>query len=157
MDNVSTDMLDRLTPDQLDELPPGVLNDLHWQLANDKTTWAKRDLALHGVFERRYAAKAAQARLAEGKDTGSVHITDGEYDVLVNVPKKIEWDQRALRDVFDKMDQDEARHYAKVVFAVEERKFENAPPAIRSILSGARTVKTGKATYALAPLKEAAA
>jgi len=157
MDNVSTDMLERLEPDQLDKLPPGVLADLHWKLADEKVALAKREAALHGIFERRYASAAAQQRLAEGKDTGSVHIVDGEWDVLVNVPKKVEWDQRALRDAFDKIDQDEARHYAKIVFAVEERKFENAPPAIRSILAGARTLKTGKATYALAPLKEAVA
>lgn len=157
MDNVSTEMLDRLTPDQLDELPPGVLADLHWQLAQDKTVHEQRNLALFGAFERRYAQKAAQARLAEGKDTGTVRVLDGEYDVVVNVPKKVEWDQRVLKEALDKMDGDEARHYAKAVFSVEERKFEAAPPYIRTLLSPARTLKAGKATYALAPLKEAAA
>lgn len=157
MDNLTTEILDRLEPDQLDELPPGTLNDLHWLLANDRVTYEKRNAALFGVFERRYGRKAAEARLAEGKDTGTVHIADGEFDVCVNLPKKVEWDQCALRLALDKMDHDEARHYAKAVFSVEERKFEAAPPYIRQLLSGARTIKTGKATYALAPLKEVAA
>lgn len=157
MDNVSTEMLERLEPAQLDQLPPGLLADLHWKLADEKVCYDRRAAILHGIFERRYAQKATAQRLAEGKDTGSVHVTDGEWDVLVNLPKKVEWDQRSLKDALDKMDLDEAQHYAKAVFSVEERKFEAAPPYIKTLLSGARTLKTGKATYALAPLKEAAA
>jgi hypothetical protein len=157
MDNVTTSMLDGLEPSQLDQLPPGVLADLHWLLAQDKLTLTRREVALHGTFERRYADKAAEERRLAGKDTGSVHVIDGEYDVVVNLPKKIEWDQEKLKAALNALDPDDAKHFAKAVFSVEERKFEAAPPALRDALSVARTVKTGKPTYALSPLKECAA
>lgn len=157
MDNVTTDMLDRLEAAEIADLPPGVLNDLHWKLAQDAVTLKQREAKLHGGFEHRYALRAAEVRLTQGKDTGVVHLDDGEYDVTISAPKRVEWNQDELRRCLDLMEPDEARHYAKVSLAVEERKFDAATPYIRQLLSSARTVKVGKTTYALGPKKDLAA
>ena len=60
---------------------------------------AARSLAdwLNGAIALRYADRAAAARRAEGKDTGTVRLDDGEVTVIADLPKKVEWDQAALR------------------------------------------------------------
>lgn len=157
MTNITIDILDRLEPDQIDELPPGTLADLQELLAQELTAFNQHAATLHAAFERRYSAKAAAARLAAGKDTGAVHLVDGEYDITVTAPKKVTWDQAALKNALNELPEGLAHHYAKVVVAVEERKFEAAAPDIRKVLAPARTVSTGKTVYSLSRLEEAAA
>ena len=41
-----------------------------------------------------------------------------------------------LRETLGTMSDEDARHYGKLTFAVEERKFTAAPPAIKRILEG---------------------
>ena len=59
---------------------------------------AARSLAdwLNGAIALRYADRAAAARRAEGKDTGTVRLDDGEVTVIADLPKKVEWDQATL-------------------------------------------------------------
>ena len=59
---------------------------------------AARSLAdwLNGAIALRYANRAGAARRAEGKDTGTVRIDDGEVTVIADLPKKVEWDQATL-------------------------------------------------------------
>jgi len=42
-----------------------------------------------------------------------------------------------------KLSEEDARHYGKLTFAVEERKFTAAPPAIKRILEDCRTTEVG--------------
>jgi hypothetical protein len=51
---------------------------------------------LSGAIGLRYADRAAAARRAEGKDTGTIRLDDGEVTVIADLPKKVEWDQAAL-------------------------------------------------------------
>lgn len=148
MDNLKTDMLD-MGVEEIANLPPDVLNDLHWKIGEELVRARRRENTLHLAFEVRYAGKAGEALLADGRDTGTVHLTDGRFDVTVTRPKKITWDQKALVAALDTFDTDTARHYAKTAFSVEERKFVAAPPQIQQALAAARTVSVGKATYAL--------
>ena len=59
---------------------------------------AARSLAdwLNGAIALRYGDRAAAARRAEGKDTGTVRLDDGEVTVIADLPKKVEWDQATL-------------------------------------------------------------
>lgn len=91
----------------------------------------------------RYERKAACKRRVANKSTGNVHLVDGDFDVSCDMPKRVEWDQPKLIAAFDAMGQDEARHYCKASFSVEERKFTAAPPAIQKLLEPARTVNGG--------------
>ena len=56
---------------------------------------AARSLAdwLNGAIALRYADRAAAARRAEGKDTGTVRIDDGDVTVIADLPKRVDWDQ----------------------------------------------------------------
>ena len=64
----------------------------------------------------------------------------------VNVGKKVTWDQDILRDTFNSMTPENAQHYAKLTYAVEERKYTTAPPAIKATLEAARTTEVGRFT-----------
>lgn len=147
--NIATDMLDRLTASEIDALPPGTLADLDWLLAEENTVNLRRRKALHEAFERRYAVAAGEALLNDGRDTGTVHIIDGAYTVTVTRPKRVEYDQNALRSILNDMNPETAAHIAKVEIKIDERRFEALMERDKSALRTARTVKTGKATYAL--------
>lgn len=149
MDNVATDMLDRLTASEIDGLPPAVLADLDWLLAEENTVNARRRKALHDAFERRYASQASQALLADGRDTGTVHLVDGSHAVTVTRPKRVKWNQNALKDVMARLAPETARHIASVEIKIDERKFDALMERDKALLAPARTVETGKATYAL--------
>jgi len=53
------------------------------------------------------------------------------------------------------MDAEDARHYAKITYSVDERKYTNAPPAIVSKLQPARTVEQGTVNVDLVQTEEA--
>jgi hypothetical protein len=105
---------------------------------------------LNGAVAIRYADRAATARRDAGKDTGIVHLADGEFDVECDLPKKVEWDQDKLTAAFDAMTRSEADHYCKATLEVAEAKYNAAPPHIKALLTPARTVKAGKPKFTLA-------
>jgi hypothetical protein len=149
MDNLTTAMLDCMSASELDGLPPSVLADLDWMLAEENTVNQRRRKALFEAFERRYAGKASQALLADGRDTGTVHLVDGSHEVTVTRPKRVKWDQGALRAALNDMHPETAAHIASVEIKIDERKFEALMERDKNALRAARTVETGKATYAL--------
>ena len=80
---------------------------------------------------------------ANGKDFGTAQIVEGNHKLKVTIGKKVTWDQDKLRDALNNMSPENAQHYGKLTFAVEERKFTAAPPAIREELEECRTVAVG--------------
>ena len=77
-------------------LPAAVLALL--QEEAEEAAKAARSLAdwLNGAIALRYGDRAAAARRAEGKDTGTVRFDDDEVTVIADLPKKVEWDQAEL-------------------------------------------------------------
>ena len=102
---------------------------------------------INSQLEQSYLADA-KANLAEsGRDFGTAYVQDGNTRLKVVVNKKVTWDQDRLRDVLNSMAPDDARHYGKVTFAVEESKYKAAPPAIKAKLEECRTTETGTITF----------
>jgi hypothetical protein len=114
---------------------------------------AARSLAdwLNGAIGLRYADRAAAARRAEGKDTGTIRLDDGEVTVIADLPKKVEWDQAALGQMVARIRAagDDPAEYVETTFRVSERKYTAWPAAIREGFEAARTVKPGKPTFRL--------
>lgn len=86
---------------------------------------------------------ARDALRADGKDFGTTYIVAGNKKLKATVRKKVVWDQDELGNVLQKMPEDDARHYGKLTLAVEERKYTQAPPAIKAVLEPCRTVEVG--------------
>jgi hypothetical protein len=106
---------------------------------------------LNGAIGLRYGDRATAARRAEGKDTGTVRLDDGEVTVIADLPKKVEWDQAALGGMVARIRAagDDPAEYVETSFRVSERKYGAWPAAIREGFEAARTVKPGKPTFRL--------
>jgi hypothetical protein len=125
--------------------------------AEDAVTSA-RHLAdwLNGAIALRYGDRAAAARRADARDTGTVRLMDGEVTVIADLPKKVEWDQGELNSLVAaiRAEDGDPAEYVDTLFRVPERKYAAWPRHIRTAFERARTVKPGKPTFRLA-LREA--
>ena len=66
--------------------------DVDERLKRDKAAKARLD----GALTVRYATRAAEERQAAGKDTGTIRFDDGNFTVVANLPKQVDWDQDRL-------------------------------------------------------------
>lgn len=100
---------------------------------------------LQGEVEARLKDKIAAAFLADGKDTGTVHVAADGFDVEVNRAKKVEWSQTDLAALRDQISaaNDNPADYIETTLTVPERKFTAWPESIQSKFADARTVKPG--------------
>jgi hypothetical protein len=116
---------------------------------------AKRAIVAH--LETAYADAISSAYQAKGADFGTVHVADGGYDVVIDTPKRVEWDQAKLREVRERIafSGDDPSEYVKTTLSVDERAYTAWPAHIRATFEPARTVKSGSRTVKLVR-KEAA-
>ena len=110
------------------------------------------------ALEVRYAARAAEARRACGKDTGTVRIVDGDFTVVADLPKRVEWDQAKLAAMVERIRAagEDPAEYVEISFKVPERAYVAWPEAIRQGFEPARTVKTGTLKIDLLPQEDRA-
>lgn len=111
---------------------------------------------LKSVLAVRFEKPAAEMRRAAGKDTGTVRVVQGDYEVMAELAKKVLWDQKKLPDLLDKLIApfETLSKLVKVEIKIDERAFEALSPEHKALLMPARTVKTGKPTYSLKSLAE---
>ena len=111
---------------------------------------------LNSLLQARFFSEARDELQRDGKDFGTTTIfSEQDQKVKGAINKKVTWDQQALRDAFDSMEAEDARHYAKVTYSVDERKYTNAPPGIVAKLQPARTVEQGTVNIDLVQTEEA--
>ena len=95
------------------------------------------------------AKTAAEARRACGKDTGTVRLVDGDYTVVADLPKRVDWDQEVLaqiaRNIADSGE--DPAEFIDTKLTVSERKYGALPEAWRKGFEPARTVRTGKPKF----------
>ncbi|MEE3046507.1 MAG: hypothetical protein VX620_14755 [Pseudomonadota bacterium] len=106
---------------------------------------------LAGAVALKYADRAHAARLAAGKDTGTVRFGDGAVTVIAELQKRVDWDQEKLGALVERIraEGDDPAEYVDVAIKVPERKFAAWPSHIRSAFEDARTVRTGKSSFRL--------
>jgi len=114
--------------------------------------WIEAAIAL------RYEQRAVGARAAAGKDTGTVRFQDGAVEVVVDLAKRVDWDQPRLAALSEQIRAggEDPGQYVEVSFKVSERAYTALPERIRVAFEPARTVRTGKPTYRLIILSETA-
>jgi hypothetical protein len=101
----------------------------------------------------RYATRAADARRACGKDTGTVRLVDGEFTVVVDLQKRIDWDQKKLAQIAANIASsgEDPAEFIDTKLSVSERKYTALPEAWRKGFEPARTMKTGTLKVTLEP------
>ena len=124
------------------------------RMARTKAAKARLD----GALTVRYATRAAEARRACGKDTGTVRIVDGDFTVVADLPKRVEWDQAKLASMVERIRAagEDPAEYVEISFKVPERAYVAWPEAIRQGFEPARTVKTGTLKIELLPQEDRA-
>ena len=119
------------------------------RLKRDKAAKTRLDAAL----TVRYATRAAEERQAQVKDTGTVRFDDGDFTVVADLPKRVEWDRSQLAAMVERIRAagDDPAEYVDIAFKVPERKYAAWPDAIRQGVEPARTVKTGALKVEIRP------
>jgi len=153
-DNAPTpDDLPGLDPGEIARLPVDLLAILEREV-DERLKHAKAAKArLDGALTIRYATRAAEERQAAGKDTGTVRFDDGDFTVVADLPKRVEWDQGQLAAMVARIRAagDDPTQYVDITYKVPERKYAAWPEAIRKGFEPARTVKTGALKIAILP------
>jgi hypothetical protein len=158
-------MMNRTTLAQLREmdvqeaatLPIDHLSMLLEEVAELRTDAKRLSDLLHDALHARYGEAAAAARRAEGKNTGRVRLEDDGFEIVADLPKRVEWDQAKLMEAIATIRGwgEDPADYVTIEVRVPESRFTAWPPRIRAVFEPARTVGTGRPSYTLEP-KDAA-
>jgi hypothetical protein len=119
--------------------------DDHLRKAKQMAAW------FDGALQFKYGEQAKTARLAAEKDFGAVRFLDGNVTIVADLPKKVDWDQRELADLVEriKTDGENPLEYIDVSLKVSERKYGAWPVHIRRAFESARTVRAGLQSFKL--------
>ena len=154
----------RKSPEEVLATPAGDLaalaSEALFQLKNDAADLlsAARAIVEHleRALELKYADRAHALRLTAGKDTGVVHFDDGRVRVTADLPKKVDWHQKRLAEITQRIaaNGDDQSEYVEISYRISETKFNAWPESLKSAFAPARTLKTGKPGFRLALLQE---
>jgi len=139
------DDLQALSAAEIAALPVELLailqHEIDARLKRDKAAKARLDAGL----AVRYADRAAEERQAAGKDTGTTRFDDGDFTIVADLPKRVDWDQDKLAAMVAQIRKagDNPAQYVDIAIKVPERKYAAWPDAIRKGFEPARTVRTG--------------
>lgn len=151
LNHITLEALPRLPIAEIVALPATELARLQKD-ADEALRKAKLTVAwLDSVLTQKYATRAKAARADAGKDFGVARFTDGDVTVVADLPKKVEWNQRDLADLAEriKAEGEDPRDYVEVSLKVSERKYGCWPKHIRLLFEPSRTVRAGKETFEL--------
>ena len=150
------DDLQALSAAEIAALPVELLailqHEIDARLKRDKAAKARLDAGL----AVRYADRAAEERQAAGKDTGTTRFDDGDFTIVADLPKRVDWDQDKLAAMVEHIRAagDDPAEYVDISVRVPERKYAAWPDAIRTRFKPARSVGSGKPGFRLEPPKD---
>ncbi|PWG15746.1 hypothetical protein [Salibaculum griseiflavum] len=149
----SVDDMLNMPAGELAQLPVELLASLQAELAHANKQLRAATARFNTALEARYATRAAEARSACGKDTGTVRLADGAYTVVADLPKRVDWDQDKLTQMAAKITHsgEDPAEFIDTKLTVSERKYGALPEAWRKGLKPARTVKVGTLKVTLEP------
>jgi hypothetical protein len=139
------DDLQALSAAEIAALPVELLailqHEIDARLKRDKAAKARLDAGL----AVRYADRAAEERQAAGKDTGTTRFDDGDFTIVADLPKRVDWDQDKLAAMVARIRDagDDPAQYVDIAIKVPERKYAAWPDNIREQFEPARTVRSG--------------
>lgn len=107
----------------------------------DKQHYADAEKLAKDEIIRRESNNLAAALRNKTEPFGTVNLNGVKF----TVPKKVEWDQVALADLYKEIGET-AHEYMDVSYKVREAAFKNWPSAIQESFIPARTVKPGSIT-----------
>ena len=132
-----------LSPEEIAALPVEILAILQREVEQHLDRGKEAKARLDGALVLRYGDRAAAVRRGAGKDTGTVRFDDGDFTVVADLAKRVDWDQDRLAAMVARIRAagDDPAEYVDTAFRVSERKYAAWPEAIRQGFEPARTVR----------------
>ena len=126
------DMLNMQTG-ELAQMPVELLAGLQAELAHAAKQLKAASAKFSTALEVRFAARAAEARRACGKDTGTVRLVDADYTIVADLPKRVDWDQQQLAQIATNIaaSGEDPAEFIETKLSVSERKYGALPAAWR--------------------------
>ena len=133
------------------DLPLENVADLQRFIADAKSELATLSNMVQTGLELRYGEQAKAQLLAQGKDTGTTHILDGEFDVGVEIGKEAKYEPKGLADLVAKIKATggDPSEYVEIKYSVSEAKFKAWPQSLRAPFEALRTVTPKAAKFVL--------
>jgi len=149
----SVDVMLNMPTGELAQMPVELLAALQGELDHASRQLKAATARFSTALDVRYATRAAEARRACGKDTGTVRLTDGDYTIVADLPKRVDWDQDKLTALVARIRaaDDDPAQYVDIAIKVPERKYGAWPDAIRKDFEPARTVRPGMLKVEIEP------
>jgi hypothetical protein len=122
------------------------------EAASKRVAEAKALRALvDSALELRYADKARRVLFVKDQTSGTAHVDDGDFDVTVTFPKKINWKPQAFRKAIEKLQKKIAdwHKYIAVEYQLPERNWSAMPEDLQQIFAEAREESVGKLRFTL--------
>ena len=144
---------------RLAALPPEQKAEIDRNL-DEASAWLKKARSkFSAALDACYGEQARTQLLAEGRDTGTTHIRDGEIDVTVEIGKDVKYDIDGLSSLVAKIEATggDPREYVEVKYSVSERKFQAWPQALREPFERLRTVTPKAPKFTLRRIEGGAA
>lgn len=104
--------------------------------------------AVNVDIEHVLAEQLASLRKLQAKEFGAVNLNYDGIKVTETVPKKVEWNQDLMNQLFDTIAAagDDPRAYMKLKLEVSEKAYAEFVPQVQLLFADCRTVKPGRAT-----------
>lgn len=142
MKNISC--IETLSIRELSKLSETDLCDLSEKIS-ETSKWIKE---LSEKFEMALAAKyteeAKKQLNGNGDDFGTCHLRKGRHIVTVQIPKKIQWNQEILAQLYAKLPPEDRKDIFKVIYSVSERDYAKSSYIMHEALEQARSSAYGK-------------
>ena len=138
------------------DLPLDNVADLQRFIADAKSELATLTNRVQTGMELRYGEQAKAQLLADGKDTGTTHIQDADFDITVEIGKEAKYDPKGLAELVAKIEAtgSDPREYVEIKYSVSEAKFKAWPQSLRAPFEALRTVTPKAAKFVLRRIGE---
>jgi hypothetical protein len=142
-DKLTIDQLDQMSVKDALELPLEQIEGLLVEIADADKRVKRAKAWTADYLSQRVGERATALRKADGKDFGTVRVEDGEFEIVCESGKKVEWDQKKLATAILELQKsgEKSRDYVDTVYKVTENKYKAWPERIRKIFDPARITK----------------
>lgn len=147
--NLTPVVLDHMEIEDLGKLTAGEISQLNDLLAEEEELLKDRKKALQYAAELRFLDKAIGQLRSKTLDSGTAHVLEDDVDVVVTIPKKIDWDQTELAKSVEAVRSwgEDPNEYVTTKLSVSETAYKAWPGAIRKVFQPARTMTPGKPKF----------
>ena len=156
-DQSSIDALEigEITADQLEAMSLVNLAEIIGWIERSRGDIRTYELAVNQELQRRFQERAAQVRSSQAKSTGTVRFAHGDFTVVAELPKRVDYDQAKLRAAVEelRMRGEDPNDYVAFEISVPESNWHGFSPGIRELFQDARTVKAGRQRFKLTRLR----